>query len=59
MKSKGFDITLKMIEPEETGAEHCQHNNPTIWQEYMADCLTSVLGTDERAPLKRSLKPIL
>lgn len=48
-----------MIEPEETGAEHCQHNNPTIGQEYMADWLPSIFGIDKRVFHKRSVKPIL
>jgi hypothetical protein len=47
-----------MIEPEETGAEHCQHDNPTIGQEYMADWLVDLFGIDERELMKRTLKQI-
>ena len=57
-RSKGVDVTLKMIEPEETGAEHCQHDNPTIGQEYMADWLVDLFGIDERDLLRRTLKPL-
>lgn len=57
-KAKGVDVTLKMLQPEETGAEHCQHDNPTIGQEYMADWLTGVFGIDERALMSKILRPL-
>ena len=38
-KSKGVDVTLRFVTEDETGAEHCQHDNPTIGQELMADWL--------------------
>jgi hypothetical protein len=40
--------TLRLTEAEETGAEHCQHDNPTLGQELMLDWLTDVLGIDQR-----------
>ena len=38
-KSHGVDATLRILDPDETGAEHCQHDNPTIGQEILADWL--------------------
>lgn len=43
-KSAGVDVTLEMIGVDETGAEHCQHDNPTIGQEKMADWLADRFG---------------
>lgn len=47
-KSHGVDVTLRLIGEEETGAEHCQHDNPTIGQEYLADWLADRFGIDQR-----------
>lgn len=47
-KSKGVDVTLRLTEAEETGAEHCQHDNPTLGQEIMIDWLADVFGIDQR-----------
>jgi len=58
-KSKGVNVTLRFVTPEETGAEHCQHDNPTIGQELMADWLADVFGIDQRELMKRSLNPLL
>lgn len=58
-KTKGVDVTLKFLKEDETGAEHCQHDNPTIGQEYMADWLVDVFKIDERDLLKKSLRPLL
>lgn len=49
-KSKGVDVTLKFVTADETGADHCQHDNPTIGQELMLDWLADRLGIDERKP---------
>ncbi|WP_197029262.1 alpha/beta hydrolase family protein [Alicyclobacillus macrosporangiidus] len=38
----GVDVTLRMVSPEETGAEHCQHDNPTLAHEYVFDWLNDV-----------------
>lgn len=48
-KAKGVNATLRFVMPEETGAEHCQHDNPTLGQELMADWLADVFGIDQRA----------
>jgi dipeptidyl aminopeptidase/acylaminoacyl peptidase len=48
-KGRGVNVTLDMIREEETGAEHCQHDNPTIGQERMADWLADRFGIDQRA----------
>ena len=44
------EVILGWILPfeEETGADHCQHDNPTIGQEIMADWLANRFGIDER-----------
>lgn len=31
-KAHGVDVTLRLVSEEETGAEHCQHDNPTLGQ---------------------------
>lgn len=48
-KRHGVDVTLRLTSAEETGAEHCQHDNPTLGQEIMADWLVEKFGIDERA----------
>lgn len=55
----GIDATLRLTSPEETGAEHCQHDNPTIGQELLADWLADRFGIDQRALLKTSWSPLL
>ena len=52
--AKGVDVTLRLVSEDETGAEHCQHDNPTIGQELMADWLADRFGIDQRAVLQRS-----
>jgi pimeloyl-ACP methyl ester carboxylesterase len=47
-KAKGLDVTLRFVSAEETGAEHCQHDNPTIGQELMLDWLANRFGIDQR-----------
>jgi pimeloyl-ACP methyl ester carboxylesterase len=51
-KAKGKDVTLRLLSEEETGAEHCQHDNPTIGQEILGDWLADRFGIDQRALLK-------
>jgi dienelactone hydrolase len=48
-KSKGVKVTLRLTSAEETGAEHCQHDNPTLGQELMCDWLADVFGIDQRS----------
>ena len=52
-KDSGVDATLKLLSEEETGAEHCQHDNPTIGEEYMFDWLADRFGIDQRELLGR------
>ena len=58
-RAKGVDATLRFVTPEETGAEHCQHDNPTIGQELLADWLADVFGIDQRELIKRSMNPLV
>ena len=51
-RGHGVDVTLKLIGQEETGAEHCQHDNPTIGQEYMTDWLADRFEIDQRGLLE-------
>src|SRR6185312_14600216 len=37
--SKGVDVTLRLTGEEDTGADHCQHDNPTLGQEIICDWL--------------------
>jgi pimeloyl-ACP methyl ester carboxylesterase len=52
-KAKGRDAVLRFVSEEETGADHCQHDNPTIGQELIGDWLAERFGIDE-AQLRRS-----
>jgi pimeloyl-ACP methyl ester carboxylesterase len=58
-RAHGVDATLRVQGPDETGAEHCQHDNPTIGQEVLADWLADRFGIDQRALLKTSWNPLL
>jgi hypothetical protein len=58
-KANGVDASLRILDPEETGAEHCQHDNPTIGQEVLADWLADRFGIDQRALLKTSINPLV
>ncbi len=40
--------TLKLLSEEETGAENCQHDHPTIGEEYIFDWLADRFGIDQR-----------
>jgi dienelactone hydrolase len=48
-RNAGIDVTLRMVSAEETGAEHCQHDNPTLGQEVMLDWLADRFGIDQRS----------
>jgi dienelactone hydrolase len=52
-RSKGVDVTFRLVGEEETGAEHCQHDNPTLGMELIADWLVDVFGIDERRVIGR------
>ena len=58
-KDAGVDVTLRLVDEEETGADHCQHDNPTIGQEILADWLAEVFEIDERELMSKTLAPIL
>ena len=47
-KKHGVDVTLRLTTEEETGAEHCQHDNPTLGQELMIDWLADVFRVDQK-----------
>ena len=47
-KKHGVNVTLRLTTEEETGAEHCQHDNPTLGQELMIDWLADVFRIDQR-----------
>ena len=47
-KKHGVNVTLRLTSEEETGAEHCQHDNPTLGQELMIDWLADKFGIDQR-----------
>jgi pimeloyl-ACP methyl ester carboxylesterase len=48
-RSNGVDVTFYLVSEEETGADHCQHDNPTFGQEIIGDWLAERLGIDEKA----------
>lgn len=48
-KRHGLDVTLKMFTAEETGASHCQIDNPTLGQEFICDWIADRLGIDQSA----------
>ena len=52
-KANGVDVTLRLVNEDETGAEHCQHDNPTLGQELIGDWLAERFGIDQR-----KLKPV-
>ena len=58
-KANGVDVRIAFLDEEQTGADHCQHDNPTIGQEYMADWLVEIFDIDERELLTKTLRPIL
>ena len=47
-KKHGVKVTLRLTTEEETGAEHCQHDNPTLGQELMADWLADIFGINQK-----------
>ena len=46
-RAHGVNATLRLTSAEETGAEHCQHDNPTLGQELMLDWLADVFSIDQ------------
>ncbi|QND54671.1 alpha/beta hydrolase (plasmid) [Phyllobacterium sp. 628] len=46
-KAHGVAAELKLFDPAETGAAHCQVDNPTLGQEFICDWLAGKLGIDQ------------
>ena len=46
-KAAGVDVTFILVEAGTTGAEHCQHDNPTLGQELKIDWLADKFGIDQ------------
>lgn len=42
-RNAGVDATIRLVTPEETGADHCQHDNPTLGIEIIGDWFADVL----------------
>ncbi len=53
-RTHGVDVTVRFLDADETGADHCQHDNPTIGQEIIGDWLADRFGIDEQA-LRRTI----
>jgi dienelactone hydrolase len=58
-KAHGVDVTLRLVSADETGAEHCQHDNATLGQELMADWLADRFAIDQRELRRRALNPMI
>lgn len=58
-KSKGVNVTLRLVEEDETGADHCQHDNPTIGQELMMDWLADVFKINQRELSKKAMNSLI
>lgn len=58
-RAHGVDVTFTLVDPEDTGAEHCQHDNPTMGQEILADWLADRFGIDQTALLRTGWAPLL
>ncbi|MFL9887014.1 alpha/beta hydrolase [Paraburkholderia agricolaris] len=54
-KAHGVKAELKLFDPDETGAAHCQIDNPTLGQEFICDWLATQLGVDQSAVRSRVL----
>jgi len=44
----GVDVELRLLSADETGAEHCQHDNPTLGAEIMSDWVADLFGITRR-----------
>jgi dienelactone hydrolase len=51
-RRSGVNITYREVTAEETGADHCQHDNPTLGSDIIADWLAHQFGIDQAALLK-------
>jgi dienelactone hydrolase len=57
--ARGVNCTLRLLDAQETGAEHCQHDNPTIGQEVLCDWLADQFGIDQRKLLELPANPLI
>ena len=55
----GVQATMRVLDPDETGAEHCQHDNPTIGQEILCDWLADVFKIDQPRLLSSNHNPLI
>jgi dienelactone hydrolase len=46
-KANAVDVTMRWFSPEETGAAHCQIDNPTLGMEVICDWLADQLGKSD------------
>jgi dienelactone hydrolase len=51
-RSKGVNITYREVTAEETGADHCQHDNPTLGSDIVVDWLAHQLGINQAELVK-------
>jgi hypothetical protein len=51
-RRKGVNITYREVTAEETGADHSQHDNPTLGSDIVADWLAHQLGIDQTELVK-------
>jgi pimeloyl-ACP methyl ester carboxylesterase len=58
-KSQGVNVTFYSVSAEETGADHCQHDNPTLGQEIVGDWLADRFGIDQAGLAKLAINPLI
>lgn len=51
-RRKGANVTYREVTAEETGADHCQHDNPSLGSDIVVDWLAHQLGIDQAEVLK-------
>jgi hypothetical protein len=44
VRAAGVDAEIRLVNPDETGADHCQHDNPTLGLEIIGDWFAKKLG---------------
>ena len=47
LKERGVNVSLRIFTAEETGASHCQIDNPSLGQEFICDWMADQLGIDQ------------
>jgi hypothetical protein len=56
---RGFDVALRIIDPDDTDAEHCQYDDPTIGQKVLCNWVTDHFGIDQAALLDPAYNPLI